>query len=178
MTVRQIIAEDVGNMQLRLLYQTAFPRDEQIPWEELMGLIAPMHLDFSAYYDGGELLGFTIVQQRPTFNWFWYCAVPEHLRGQGIGQKILTHLIDKYRDSMNLMDMESPRQVCDNAEQRKRRYGFYLRNGFRDTNVYRTYGNIEMTILMNGEGTFTMHDWDEITRELRSYWHHMPEKAE
>lgn len=171
MIIKQITAKEADNMQLRTLYETAFPQDERIPWTDLMELIFSMQLDFSAYYEGEELIGLTIVQQRKAFNWFWYFAVPAHLRGQGIGQQILSLLIDKYRDSMNVMDMESSRQECDNAEQRKRRYGFYLRNGFRDTNVYRRYGDIEMTILMNGEGTFTMNDWDDIMRELRSYWH-------
>ena len=27
-----------------------------------------------------------------------------------------------------------------------------------------------MTIMMLGEGTFTMKDWDEITAELRQHW--------
>jgi hypothetical protein len=55
-------------------------------------------------------------------------------------------------------------------DQRKCRQNFYLRNGFRDTNVYRTYNGITMTIMMRGEGTFTMNDWDDITHELQQYW--------
>ena len=77
--------------------------------------------------------------------------------------------------------MESPTQVCENSDQRKRRHAFYLRNGFRDTNVYRNYNGITMTIMMMGErlhvgdgtsemGTFTMKDWDDITNELKRFW--------
>ena len=62
--------------------------------------------------------------------------------------------------------MESPTQVCENIDQRKRLHDFYLRNGFRDTNVYRTYNDITWTIMMMGKGTFTMQDWDDITNEL------------
>ena len=50
-----------------------------------------------------------------------------------------------------------------------------------DTNVYRTYNDITMTIMMMGErqrvgdgtsgmGTFTMQDWDDITHELQQFW--------
>ena len=67
--------------------------------------------------------------------------------------------------------MESPYQnPCPNPEQRIRRHGFYLRNGFRDTNVFRKFDNIEMTIMMIGPGTFTLQDWDDIVAELRKYW--------
>ena len=69
-----------------------------------------------------------------------------------------------------VLDMESPRQERDNKEQRLRRQAFYLRNGFRDTNVYRSWDDLEMTIMMMGPGTFTLQDWDEIVGELRKYW--------
>ena len=49
-------------------------------------------------------------------------------------------------------------------------HAFYLRNGFRDANVYRRYDDIEMTMMMMGLGTFTLDDWDEITAELKQHW--------
>ena len=51
-----------------------------------------------------------------------------------------------------------------------RRHEFYLCNGFRDTNLYRKYDVTEMTIMMIGEGVFTMKDWDDITNELSKFW--------
>ena len=156
--------------KIKQLYETAFPEDEQIPWEDLMRLVGEMPLDFTAYYDGEEFIGFTIVYPRKSFNWFWYFAVNEELRGKGYGQQILTQLIERYKGQPFVLDMESTTQVCDNLEQRKRRQTFYLRNGFRDTNVYRTYNDITMTIMMRGEGTFTMQDWDDLIHELQKFW--------
>ena len=155
---------------IKHLYETAFPKDEQIPWDDLICLIEEMPLDFTAYYNSGEFIGFTIVYPQKQFNWFWYFAVRKELRGKGYGQQILTQLIEKYKGRTCVLDMESPTQVCENIIQRKRRHDFYLRNGFRDTNVYRTYNNITMTIMMIGEGTFTMKDWDEIINELKQFW--------
>ena len=60
MTTKQITAANV-NEQIKQLYQTAFPEDEQIPWEDLVRLIGEMHLDFTAYYEGEDFIGFTIV---------------------------------------------------------------------------------------------------------------------
>ena len=158
------------NAQVRSLYESAFPKEEQIPWTDLMKLVKSMSLDFSVYSEDGNLVGLTVVYPRPQFNWFWYFAVPETLRGNGIGQKILSQLLEKYRDRSNILDMESPKQVCENSAQRKRRHAFYLRNGFRDTGVGKSFKGIDYTILMIGEGTFTQRDYDQIIDELRSYW--------
>ena len=162
---------------IRKLYEIAFPVEEQIPYEDLMILMDKMPLDFTAYYDDKEFIGFTIVYPRKTFNWFWYFAVRSELRGKGYGQQILSRLIDEYKDCMNILDMESPDQVCENLEQRKRRCAFYLRNGFRKTGVGKSFEGIDYTILMNGEGTFTLNDYDEVLAELRSFWKAMPEEV-
>ena len=169
MTTKQITGANADE-HIKHLYKTAFPKEEQIPWNDLVRLIDEMHLDFTTYYENGQLIGFTIVYPRPTFNWFWYFAVKEELRGKGLGQKILNQLTKHYKGQSCVLDMESPRQECANKEQRLRRQAFYLRNGFRDTNVYRTWDDLEMTIMMKGPGTFTLQDWDEIVGELRRYW--------
>lgn len=166
-----------ANEDVRRLYETAFPKEEQIPWKDLMRLMKTMSLDFTVYYEDGNLVGLTIVYPRPQFNWFWYFAVPEVLRGQGIGQRILTQLLERYKDESFILDMESPEQVCENSEQRKRRHAFYLRNGFRDTGVGKSFKGIDYTIMMNGEGTFTQRDYDLIIDELRSYWDAMPKEG-
>ena len=179
-----------ANEDVRRLYESAFPKEEQIPWKDLMRLMKTMSLDFTVYYEdcdgfaddksaagSSRLLGLTIVYPRPQFNWFWYFAVPEELRGQGIGQRILTQLIEKYKGKSNILDMESPEQVCENSEQRMRRHAFYLRNGFRDTGVGKSFKGIDYTIMMNGEGTFTQRDYDLIIDELRSYWDAMPKEG-
>ncbi len=169
METRQI-TPDTQDVLLRKLYETAFPEDEQIPWDDLMTLIVSMSLDFTAYYQEDKLIGFTIVYPRKSFNWFWYFAVLPELRGEGLGQQILSMLIEKYRNSSNILDMESPDQACDNQIQRQRRHDFYLRNGFRDTGLIKSYGDVDMTIMANGDRTFTMNDWDEVTNELWSFW--------
>ncbi len=171
MIEKKITAAQADNIQIKQLYETAFPENERIPWSELMRLIDEMHLDFTAFYNDETLVGFYVVYPGPKVNWFWYFAVKEELRGQGIGQQILTLLIQKYEGKSIVLDMESPYQTpCPNPEQRQRRQHFYLRNGFRDTNLFKTYEDIEMTIMMMGPGTFTMTDWDTITNELRQHW--------
>ena len=171
----KITSADKDCVDLQQLYQTAFPEEEQIPWKELMRLVDEMPLDFTAYYEDDDFVGLTIVYPRKTFNWFWYFAVREELRGKGIGQQILAQLIERYKGQSNILDMESPDHPSPNPEQRKRRHGFYLRNGFHDTHVYRTFDDNVFTILMMGKGTFTNEDYDEILEELHQHWN--PEQS-
>ena len=169
MNTKQITAANADE-KIKHLYETAFPEDEQIPWKDLMRLVEEMPLDFTAYYDGEDFIGFTIVYPRQSFNWFWYFAVREELRGKGYGQQILANVIERYKNSSNILDMESPDHPSPNSEQRKRRHEFYLRNGFKDTHVYRSFDDNTFTIMMMGERSFTKEDYDEILKELHQHW--------
>ena len=169
MNTKQITAANADE-KIKQLYETAFPEGEQIPWEDLMRLVGEMPLDFTAYYDGEDFIGITIVYPRKSCSWFWYFAVCEELRGKGYGQLILNLIVEQYKGHSLVLDMESPTQACENINQRRRRRNFYIRNNFRDTNLYRNYNDITMTIMMLGEGTFTMQDWDDIVHELQRFW--------
>jgi len=168
MISRQLHSCDLSK-ELQQLYESAFPIAEQIAWANIVKLVDQMPLDFTAYYDNDMLIGFTIVYPRQSYNWFWYFAVKPELRGKGIGQTILSMLIKKYKNQSNIMDIEAPRHDSSNAEQRQRRHDFYVRNGFRDTGVGRTFDGAEMTILMSGEGTFTINDYDHALTELNEH---------
>ena len=91
---KQLSSESaVADPALRALYESSFPDEERIPWDDLLRLVRDMPLEFAEYRDGEELLGLTIVYPRPRLSWFWYFAVPEERRGRGIGQRILSALL-------------------------------------------------------------------------------------
>ena len=119
----QINSGNADNEELRRLYETAFPAEEQIPYDDLIPLLDAMDIDYTAYYDGEMLVGLTMVLRLPRYNWWWYFAVRDELRGQGYGQSILTSVLDKYRDERPfILDIESPYQPdAPNPEQRRRR---------------------------------------------------------
>ena len=130
-----INSANAADKELRQLYETAFPAEEQIPYDDLIHLLDAMDIDYTAYCDGGMLVGFTMVLRLPKYNWGWYFAVRDELRGKGYGQEILSAVLEKYRDGHPfIIDIESPYQPdAPNPEQRKRRHAFYLRNGLKDT---------------------------------------------
>lgn len=176
MKAKRLTSANASDEEIRCLYESAFPEEEQIPYEDLLQLVDRMNLDFTAYYKGADFVGFTIVYPRDTFNWFWYFAVREDLRGNGCGQQILSMLIEKYEGCSNILDMESPEQECENREQRRRRSEFYLRNGFRNTGVGKSFEGIDYVILQNGDRVFTLQDYEEVLDELRATWNRMPDE--
>lgn len=77
--------------RIKQLYETAFPEEERIPWDDLMRLVDEMPLAFTAYYNNDAFVGLTILYSCKSFHWLWYFAVREDLRGKGYGQQILSH---------------------------------------------------------------------------------------
>lgn len=136
----KINSGNADNVELRRLYETAFPVQEQIPYDDLIHLLDVTDIDYTAFYDDKAFVGLTMVLRLPKYNWWWYFAVREELRGKGFGQKILSCILDKYREGRPfIMDIESPLQPdAPNPEQRRRRHAFYLRNGMKDTGTSRT----------------------------------------
>ena len=171
----EINSRNADDVELRKLYETAFPEWEQIPYDELIQLLDLMDIDYTAYYEGEMLVGLTMVLRLPQFNWGWYFAVREELRGKGYGQGILTSVLNKYREANPfIIDIESPWQPdATNPEQRKRRYAFYLRNGLKDTGANRSYNGITFTILSSSDAPFTQEDYDDIVAALRAAWENM-----
>ena len=172
----EINGKNARDEELRRLYETAFPPEEQIPYDDLIHLLDAMDIDYTAYYDGEMLVGFTMVLRLPKYNWGWYFAVREELRGKGIGQEILSAVLEKYRGGKPfVIDIESPYQLdAPNPEQRRRRHAFYLRNGLKDTPTSRTWENLTFTILTNSDEPFTQQDYDDIVAALRAVWENMP----
>lgn len=182
MNLRQvhINRSNADNAQLRQLYESAFPVEEQIPYDELIDLLDTMDIDYTAYYDGEMLVGLTMVLRLPRFNWGWYFTVRETMRGKGYGQEILTAVLEKYHEQRPfIIDIESPLQPdAPNPEQRRRRHAFYLRNGMKDTGTSRSWEGLTFTILTNSDEPFTQQDYDDIVAALRASWENMPGKEE
>ena len=58
----EINSSNADNKELKQLYETAFPAEEQIPYDELIQLLDAMNIDYTAYHEGEVLVGFTMVR--------------------------------------------------------------------------------------------------------------------
>lgn len=69
MRTEKITAENADNAEVRALYESAFPKEERIPYDDLKRLLGVMPIDFVTYYDGDRFVGLTMVLNRTDFNW-------------------------------------------------------------------------------------------------------------
>ena len=59
--------------------------------------------------------------------------VDDAARGRGVGTRLLAELERRHPGCTIVLDIEPVIAEADNAEQRRRRFSFYERSGFRDT---------------------------------------------
>lgn len=117
--------------QVRALYESAFPREERIPWWLLRINGQRNGIGLSAWMDGDVFCGFTAWVTVEDLHFLLFFAVAEELRGEGYGTAILTELRKKFATVTLNVELLDP--AAENYDQRVRRVSFYRKNGFYDT---------------------------------------------
>ena len=172
----QINRNSPENKALKEIYDNAFPYDEKVPYYDFFDLLDTMGGEFTAYYDGENLLGMFVGFRMKKYNYGGYLVVDEKFRGKGYGQKIVTDILDRYsKDNPFLVDCESPFQTnAPNLEIRKRRHAFYLRNGMKDTGRYITVHNVDYIIMTTSKEPVPQEDIDEAYVTLKPFIEKIP----
>ena len=161
----KINSSNANDDSLRKLFESSFPEEERVPYDEFIKTIDKYNLDYEAFYEGEKLVGIFIVYILPKYNYAQSLAVPEELRCKGIGQKLLSVMLEKYSKGKNPLigDVESTLQAdAPNIDIRKRRQSFYLRNGFKETGRYYTYKGVSYQTLSTSNEPMSKEDHDEI----------------
>ena len=134
------------------LYQRAFPKEEKKPY----WLIRKVEQSgFGKNYiietDEGDFRGIAYTITNGDYVLLDYFAVDEKYRGTGIGAKALQCLMEQFRETPIVVEIENPDISCDNSEQRKRREQFYIRCGMKRMNYHISLFGVDMCILTSGE---------------------------
>lgn len=79
-----------------------------------------------------------------------YFAIPPCHRQGGVGSKVFRMLKERYAGQRFFLEIESTLVKAENAEQRKRRKAFYLKNGMVDMPFTVDAFGVEMEILADG----------------------------
>lgn len=118
-----------------------FPINEIKPLEAIINLKKQEKYDIIAYYDKNDfLIGYaTVWKEKGNLVYLLdYLGVPESMRNRGVGMRILKSLketVEQIENKHNIcliLESETPLTNDDSAENiiRKRRIGFYERNGW------------------------------------------------
>lgn len=119
--------------QIKGLLRRAFPREEEFPMWLLRVLAIRESVDFLAYYDADSFCGLSYSINSKDLVFVLYLAVNEQIRSRGYGSAILQFLKQKFPDKQLALNIELLEPDSEDYAQRVKRFAFYVKNGFVDT---------------------------------------------
>ena len=174
LTYKQICYELNTVEPVEQLIKSSFPPDEQEPMELLLDLAQRPMVNFWAYYDDETFCGMIYVVDSKETLFILYLAVPQELRSQGYGARILEDVRNRFGGKNVVLHVEDPNEVDDQVkkEQRVRRIRFYEKLGFTDTG-YRIKSDTTTFFLISTEEAFRISTYMDLMREY-SYGEYTP----
>ena len=146
----QIITKDFPDLdKVEALNIEAFPEEERVPLTEFLSYGDESGSHFFAFYNEEEFVGFAFATANSQLFYVSFFAIMPHLRSHGYGGKIIDKLVDFYDRTM-VLEVERLDEACDNLDQRRARWDFYQRNGFRSANAFLEYDGLSFEILYRG----------------------------
>ena len=144
------------------LYENAFPPEEKKPRKLMEDMEKEGKMELLAAVEEVEFIGLVFnMLNGKTALLDYFAIAPEH-RSQGYGGRIIREMLEKFKDKKYIFEIEMQDENAQNAEDRKRRKAFYLRNGLKETGVFANVYQTDFELLPP-EGKLT---YDEYIRML------------
>ena len=134
-------------LRIYCLYRLAFPRYERKPFSIICSMWKKGKTDVWYFESGGRFAGFATTINDSELILLDYLAVSKHMRGQGIGSRILSGLKEAYAGKGLFVEIESAYEAVPNREERVRRKAFYLKNGMHPSRVMASVFDVNMELL-------------------------------
>ena len=153
--------------QLYDLYDKAFPEQEKKPLQVMENLVADGKMEMLAMVYEDEFVGLAInlidaEQDRARLD--YYAIAPEK-RNYGYGSRGLEALLKKFKNHKYIFEIETQDEKAENAEERKKRKSFYLRNGLQETGLFVNVYDTDFEIL-TPDGELTFWEYVDFLREV------------
>lgn len=137
--------------EINALAKEAFPPEEYLAPQKLIEMAQAENFDFLALTDDEEFVGFLAVQTHKSLAYLFFLAIHPTQRSKGYGGKAIALLRELYPQHTQVVDFEMLDEIAENAEQRKKRREFYLRNGYRETGLFLSYLGVEYEVMCMSE---------------------------
>jgi len=133
--------------KINKLAEEAFPPDEYLSPNELLDMAKSDNFDFLLLLDKNEFIGFVVTQIYKNMVYLFFLAIDEKYRSKGYGSYAIKALIKTYPNKQQVVDLEMVDENADNFEQRLKRKNFYLKNGYKETNLFLSYLGVDYEVL-------------------------------
>ena len=160
--------------QVEALYEERlkkdFVRSELRPLSSMRRSWERSAYDCYGLFDGDEILGYAFFVRLGNNYLLDYLAIAEERRDEGLGSAFLRRLADGMKEAnCMVVEVEDPDRAGDAESRaiRERRLQFYLRNGYRDTELRSVVFGVAYRILeVPTAGTHPTGELREVYREL------------
>ena len=134
-------------IRIRLLYQEAFPRCERKPFSIIREMAKRGKTDLWYFEDDDGYAGLCATINGTDKILIDYLAVAKKRRGTGVGSRMLSALLDHYKDYGVFLEIEELDESADNDAERVRRKEFYLRAGLVPMDTHVKLFGVDMELL-------------------------------
>ena len=145
---------ELSKKQVREIYKknmcVDFPEDELKPLSMLIKSINKGIYECLGMMKDGDLLGYAFFVKNNKDCLLDYFAIVKEHRNSGLGATFLKYIAEYYKDTDSvILEVENPAFAINEEDRilQKRRYNFYLRNGYIDTGVWAKLFGVNYIIL-------------------------------
>lgn len=98
---------------------------------------------FLALVDEDVFIGFMAIKIYINFTYLFFLAIDEAYQSKGYVSKAIELIKEKYPNKNHTVDIEMITKDAENYEQRLKRRNFYLKNGYKETNLFLSYLGVD-----------------------------------
>lgn len=147
------------------LYETAFPKEEQKPLSCMEKWAEEGKAELLAVVENREFIGLVMNMFSSSAAVLDYFAIAPEKRSGGYGGKAVRELVKRFQGQKYVFEIEKQDELAENAEDRKRRKAFYLRNGLKETGLFVHAYDTDFEIL-TPDGEITYNQYEEMLKEM------------
>lgn len=144
----------------------AFPPEERLPAAVQAAMCDKGELDLWAICEGESYIGFTSVYKGGKTVYVFFLAIDSSCRSSGCGTRALGMIHEAYPQRQVVLDIEPLDPDAENAAQRSRRKGFYLRNAFHESGWLFKYCNMAFEVLWCGGDAFDRDSYWSLIQDI------------
>lgn len=156
-------------VQLYLLYRRSFPRAERKPFSVIRKAHQQGRTDIWCILQEGQFLGFAATMNSPSLIMLDYFVILPKLRGQGIGTRALSLILDRYADREFLLEIESPWEPGPDQALRQKRKQFYVNCGLEPLHIMADVFGVKMELL-GKNCSMDFHRYRNFYRDFYKPW--------
>jgi len=155
---KEIQNDKKGFDQIKQLYQSAFPKQEQASLAFLINQTKKNTVRFDAFYDGDVFVGITYTISFEDMTYLWYLAISPEFRGKGYGSQIMQQLPKIYPNNRIVLNLVVQDEFASDSEIRKKRKAFYISNGYTTAEYSCTFNRNHLDVMSTG-GNVTANEF-------------------